>query len=1573
MKQSIGKIAAIILAIALAFTFALQTAFADDIVPEDVTDVTVEEVVQEGQDLEQEPGSGSEEQTDVSETVISEETSFNSEAKGDIKAAETVTGTFNAIEGYEIATIRYYTDADKTAYHFADFTYDEASGKYSYSFEAPYSGFTSVQGSQMRDADPAADATVIAYYYSLSRWDGAVDVTWYNETDADFYIYNPAQLAGVAAIVNGNIDGLTENYEVRGYRSDLTGESNKGLPDFIVSDHYEETTLAAQARGPADKGRKEHDFKNRTIHLMSDMDMGGTDGSDVYMAAGYDIAVDDPSLNWNRNLHKDEYPNWTPIGGEYLMDVEDYNTMNIAFFNGVLDGNGHSIENLYCYRWSYRKEGYSAFGYSQGVGLIGAMACLYDDDRGTETQPELMPGVRDLSLSGFVYGRRMVGGIAGVVGGGVSSVDGNAVTSGVTFENIANHAYAYCTDAKGLGGIIGSSYVKGSIINCYNTGRIEANYPAPTGGIVGANEGMDIFCCYNTGTIYTNGNSRGRGIGADGGGSDYTVDNCYYIYGCGDDNRFPGYYDDEAGSSVSVDVQPASSSQFTDGTVLSGLNQNGLAYVSGNDGYPILYWESNSGSGTAQIIQPQGGAISAYTRGSNVGSGETFDNGTIIYLSQENESGWQFRYYTLNGNPLSGDYVTINGDSTVSAFFESSKAGALKIADNSVCNISVVKTGIIKEDGQTVNVTDYPVASGDPIFEGDILTVTATVKEGMVPENEDLMYSYSAGLENCFDYGYTYTGGEETVTSVVTYTVTSEINAEGVSLTLDVKPRTTQKLWRYIADTSWYNTSSSTFTLTTAAQLAGLAVLVDGGNSFQGKTIKLGSDVSFTNTDGTNGRRFWDGMGSAQTGFAGTFDGQGYKITDFHSNQNALISYLSGTSASSKATLKNLDIYGTADGPNACGLVYTAKNASITNCNVYMAISGTSGYIGGVVGNAATASTITNCNSYGNITCATTGSAYIGGIAGKLAEGNSAENCINKGDITVTTTNTNYIGGAFGQIQGPVTKCANYGDIVASGRYIGGLIGNTNKKTAVVTDCYNAGDVTLSMSTNSLDSVGGLVGNGGIHVISNCFNVGNVRLEGCDTNYIGGIIGKEGANSNSSTSNVYMLDSTCDYADNKVAIGNLTSAAYHAGMRSASAEEFASASGVITAINGNNSFISGEAFPEFASISGLHVHSGGTATCVNKAVCEVCGLEYGTVDPNNHPETHIANASEPAWVYDGNTGDTECLYCGAIVEHGQAIPADTSVNAITINVIKNDSVTETRTYTRAEFDALKETTPIAYAYGAADGKEKMVSTEYVTLDTIYAQFGYTIADVEKIAVKCAGTTDIVMHDNLVSKCEYHEGGTVYAAPAAIAMKYVTGFGDLATVATKTLPNNNLRFGYGMSAEQYDAGADVGGRRCVSPVISLDIYVMQSPNAGISGSISGYSGTGAVTITLTKEGATEPVMTCTGMDTYSLEGVEPGIYTLNVSAGTQYVPRDYTVTVGTEDIICNVQISLLGDIDQNGRVGASDITLLMRHVSRTSIISDEYVLKLCDTDRDGNIRSADITRLSRYVSRIINEL
>ena len=49
--------------------------------------------------------------------------------------------------------------------------------------------------------------------------------------------------------------------------------------------------------------------------------------------------------------------------------------------------------------------------------------------------------------------------------------------------------------------------------------------------------------------------------------------------------------------------------------------------------------------------------------------------------------------------------------------------------------------------------------------------------------------------------------------------------------------------WSEVAVTSWYNASQSSFTISTAEQLAGLAQLVNSGTNFSGKTVALASDI----------------------------------------------------------------------------------------------------------------------------------------------------------------------------------------------------------------------------------------------------------------------------------------------------------------------------------------------------------------------------------------------------------------------------------------------------------------------------------------------------------------------------------------------------------------------------------------------------------------------------------------------------------------------------------------------------------------------------------------------------------
>lgn len=68
-------------------------------------------------------------------------------------------------------------------------------------------------------------------------------------------------------------------------------------------------------------------------------------------------------------------------------------------------------------------------------------------------------------------------------------------------------------------------------------------------------------------------------------------------------------------------------------------------------------------------------------------------------------------------------------------------------------------------------------------------------------------------------------------------------------------------------------------------------------------------------------------------------------------------------------------------------------------------------------------------------------------------------------------------------------------------------------------------------------------------------------------------------------------------------------------------------------------------------------HSGGEANCTQKAICEVCGVAYGSVDASNHKHTEIRGAAEATCTEDGYTGDTYCKDCGEKLSIGTVIPA----------------------------------------------------------------------------------------------------------------------------------------------------------------------------------------------------------------------------------------------------------------------------------------------------------------------------
>ncbi len=69
------------------------------------------------------------------------------------------------------------------------------------------------------------------------------------------------------------------------------------------------------------------------------------------------------------------------------------------------------------------------------------------------------------------------------------------------------------------------------------------------------------------------------------------------------------------------------------------------------------------------------------------------------------------------------------------------------------------------------------------------------------------------------------------------------------------------------------------------------------------------------------------------------------------------------------------------------------------------------------------------------------------------------------------------------------------------------------------------------------------------------------------------------------------------------------------------------------------------------------IHTGGTATCVRQAECEVCHMAYGARNPQNHEgNVEMRNESPATEEEAGYTGDKVCTGCDAVLEYGQEIP-----------------------------------------------------------------------------------------------------------------------------------------------------------------------------------------------------------------------------------------------------------------------------------------------------------------------------
>ena len=321
--------------------------------------------------------------------------------------------------------------------------------------------------------------------------------------------------------------------------------------------------------------------------------------------------------------------------------------------------------------------------------------------------------------------------------------------------------------------------------------------------------------------------------------------------------------------------------------------------------------------------------------------------------------------------------------------------------------------------------------------------------------------------------------------------------------------------------------------------------------------------------------------------YSGTFDGNGHTISGLNVN------------------------YGDKNG----GLFCHVKSATIKNLTVAGSVTYSSGdgiVYGGIVG-CANSSTIENCTNR----CTVTGTWYAGGIVGWSVDSDII-GCANFGNISSPFRSGGICGRITGQvdaygIDATIRDCYNVG--MVSGKYAGGITGQSDSGNIdiLIANCYNVG--SLHGSNDRGEIIGDPLSASSLTTIDNCYYLptGN----------------------SASTSNRVIVKRT----DSKTAaeFANRTVLALlKAGERDNNADPWAdecqylaAADKTLPVFNGqgdahdhqSNDWESNETEHWQVCTCGAVFHkaqhSGGTATCTQRATCTVCGAEYGEKLPHD--------------------------------------------------------------------------------------------------------------------------------------------------------------------------------------------------------------------------------------------------------------------------------------------------------------------------------------------------------------------
>ena len=160
-------------------------------------------------------------------------------------------------------------------------------------------------------------------------------------------------------------------------------------------------------------------------------------------------------------------------------------------------------------------------------------------------------------------------------------------------------------------------------------------------------------------------------------------------------------------------------------------------------------------------------------------------------------------------------------------------------------------------------------------------------------------------------------------------------------------------------------------------------------------------------------------------------------------------------------------------------------------------------------------------------------------------------------------------------------------------------------------------------------------------------------------------------------------------------------------------------------------------------------------------------------------------------------------------------------------------------------------------------------------------------------------------------------------------------------------------------------------------VALTVEYSLAVSSGLRGQVVSFHDDSDVTVALFADGSAQPKYTVAVPGgtkdsagkytaTYDIPEVAPGTYTMKVMKNN-HVTREYTVTVGAENVTQDVKIHLKGDITGDGKVNTFDIVKMNLHAKKKTELTG-YELLCGDITGDGKVNTFDIVKANLHAKK-----